>query len=48
VRVRGRITPSLAGELEAVSAHWLESIASTNGAGDTDRARPRSRTRTQA
>jgi GTP-binding protein HflX len=35
VRVHGRVAPSLAGELESVSARWLESLAAaaTNGTG---------------
>ena len=32
VRVRGRIAPSLAGELEAVSARWASSLAELDGA----------------
>jgi GTP-binding protein HflX len=31
VRVHGRAAPALAGELEAVSARWADSLASTNG-----------------
>jgi GTP-binding protein HflX len=31
VRVTGRITPALAGELESVSARWAESIAGADG-----------------
>jgi GTPase len=33
VRVTGRMTPSLAGELEAVSARWAESMAAADGDG---------------
>jgi GTPase len=33
VRVTGRMTPALAGELEAVSARWLESMAAADGDG---------------
>ena len=41
VRVRGRIAPSLAGELEAVSARWAESIASYGSNGTERGARSR-------
>jgi GTPase len=46
VRVTGRMTPALAGELEAVSARWAESIAGadgngTNGVEATARTTPR-------
>ena len=32
VRVRGRIAPTLAGELEAVAARWSESLRDGSGA----------------
>jgi len=32
VRVRGRIAPTLAGELEAVAARWSESLRNGSGA----------------
>jgi len=35
VRVRGRISPSLAGELRAVSARWSESLDAGDGANGT-------------
>jgi GTP-binding protein HflX len=46
VRVTGRITPALAGELESVSARWAESVAGadgngTNGVEATARTTPR-------
>jgi GTP-binding protein HflX len=37
VRVKGRITPSLAGELEAVSARWTQSLAASNGSNGSER-----------
>ncbi len=43
VRVHGRITPSLAGELEAVSERWLASLAEENGNGTFEPAGTRSR-----
>jgi GTP-binding protein HflX len=33
VHVKGRMTPSLAGELQAVSARWAESLAAADGDG---------------
>jgi GTPase len=51
VRVSGRITPSIAGELRAVAARWTESLHEGDGADDADapgRARARAGHTTEA
>jgi GTP-binding protein HflX len=46
VRVRGRIAPSLAGELRAVAARWTDSLDETDGSNGRGPSRPPARAAT--